>query len=260
MATTDKRRYSSEIGEEAGKLLPLVGLGTGLVVWYLVTTLSNGVITNFHPVDTFMVLTELLATPSFYAEHVYVSLYRFGIALVLCVAVGIPLGILVGFFTPAERAATVLLQFMRMISPLAWFPTAIIVFGVGTGSSVFVMFMAGVWPVLLNTAHGISTIDEDWVTVAESLGGDTRSIIQRVVVPGVVPDILTGLRLAVGILWIILVPAEMLGVNSGLGYYILDARDRFAYAEIPAVMLVIGFIGYWLDLGIRRLHDRRTST
>ncbi|ERG94345.1 ABC transporter permease [Haloquadratum walsbyi] len=259
MATKEERQYSSEVGEEAGKILPLAGLGGGLIAWYLVTTLSSGVITNFHPADTFMVLTELLSTQSFYAEHIYISLYRFGISLVLCVSVGIPLGILVGFFTPAERAATVLLQFMRMISPLAWFPIAIIVFGVGTGSSVFVMFMAGVWPILLNTAHGISTIDEDWVTVAESLGGDTRSIIQRIVVPGVVPDILTGLRLAVGILWIILVPAEMLGVNSGLGYYILDARDRFAYAEIPAVMLIIGFIGYWLDLGIRWLHTRRTS-
>lgn len=257
MATGETRRSASELGEDAGRLLPAAGLLLGLVVWYLATTLSSGVITNFHPADAFAVLAELVTTPGFY-DHVAVSLSRFAVALTLCVAVGIPLGVLVGFFDAAERATTVLFQFMRMISPLAWFPIAIIVFGVGTGSAVFVMFMAGVWPVLLNTAHGIATIDEDWLTVAESLGGDTRQVIRRVVVPAVVPDMLTGLRLCVGILWIILVPAEMLGVNTGLGYYILDARDRFAYAEIPAVMIVIGFVGYWLDLAIRRLHERRT--
>ncbi|ERG98044.1 MAG: ABC-type nitrate/sulfonate/bicarbonate transport system, permease component [Haloquadratum sp. J07HQX50] len=257
MATEETRRYSSELGEEAGRLLPVAGLLLGLAIWYLVTTYSSGVITNFHPVDSFVVLGELVTTPSFY-NHVLVSIMRFAIALTLCVSIGIPLGILVGFFDAAERATTVLFQFMRMISPLAWFPIAIIVFGVGTGSAVFVMFMAGIWPILLNTAHGIATIDEDWLTVAESLGGDTRQIIRRIIAPAIVPDMLTGLRLSVGILWIILVPAEMLGVNTGLGYYVLDARDRFAYAEIPAVMIIIGFIGYWLDLAIRKLHARRT--
>ncbi|MBB6645239.1 ABC transporter permease [Halobellus ruber] len=255
MATRDKRRYGSELIEERGRLLPAVGLVGGLAVWWAVTALGSGIITNFAPADAFAVLAELLVSPGFY-DHVFVSIYRFGLALGLCLAAGLPIGVLVGYFRAADRATTVLFQFMRMISPLAWFPIAIIVFGVGTQSAVFVMFMAGIWPIVLNTAHGIATIDDDWLTVGESLGGDTRALLRRVVVPAVIPDMLTGIRLSIGILWIILVPAEMLGVNTGLGYLILDARDRFAYAEIPAIMLVIGFIGFWLDLSVRRLHAR----
>lgn len=255
MATREPKRYGSELVGDAGRLLPAVGLLGGLAVWWAVTTLGSGVITNFAPAATFATLAELVVSPGFY-DHVAVSVYRFGLALALCLAAGLPLGVVVGYFRSAERATTVLFQFMRMISPLAWFPIAIIVFGVGTRSAVFVMFMAGIWPVVLNTAHGIATLDDEWITVGESLGGDTPALLRRVVIPAVVPDMLTGIRLSVGILWIILVPAEMLGVNTGLGYLILDARDRFAYAEIPAVMLVIGFIGYWLDLTIRSLHDR----
>ncbi len=255
MATREPKRYSSELLDDAGRLLPAAGLIGGLTVWWAVTTLGSGVITNFAPGPTLVTLTDLVSSPGFY-DHVFVSVYRFGLALALCLAAGLPIGVVVGYFRAAERSTTVLFQFMRMISPLAWFPIAIIVFGVGTRSAVFVMFMAGIWPVVLNTAHGIATLDDEWITVGESLGGDTPALLRRVVVPAVVPDMLTGIRLSVGILWIILVPAEMLGVNTGLGYLILDARDRFAYAEIPAVMLVIGFIGYWLDLSIRRLHDR----
>jgi NitT/TauT family transport system permease protein len=255
MATRDKKRYGSELIEEGGRLLPAVGLLGGLVVWWAATALGSGIITNFAPADTFAVLAELLVSPGFY-DHVLVSVYRFGLALGLCLVAGLPIGVLVGYFRAAERATTVLFQFMRMISPLAWFPIAIIVFGVGTRSAVFVMFVAGIWPIVLNTAHGVATVDDEWLTVGESLGGDTRALLRRVVVPAVVPDMLTGIRLSIGILWIILVPAEMLGVNTGLGYLILDARDRFAYAEIPAVMLVIGFIGFWLDLSVRRLHSR----
>lgn len=255
MATRDGRRYGSELLEGSGRLLPAAGLLGGLVVWWAVTAVGSGIITNFAPTAAFTVLAELVVSPGFY-DHVLVSVYRFGLAPGLCLAAGLPVGVLVGYFRAAERATTVLFQFMRMISPLAWFPIAIIVFGVGTQSAVFVMFMAGIWPIVLNTAHGIATIDDEWLTVGESLGGDTRALLRRVVVPAVIPDMLTGIRLSIGILWIILVPAEMLGVNTGLGYLILDARDRFAYAEIPAIMLVIGFIGFWLDLSVRRLHSR----
>ena len=255
MATKDEKRYSSELVGDAGRLLPAVGLLGGFAVWWAVTAFGSGIITNFAPAAAFTVLSELVVSTAFY-DHVLVSVYRFAVALGFCLIVGLPVGVLVGYFETAERATTVLFQFMRMISPLAWFPIAIIVFGVGTRSAVFVMFIAGIWPIVLNTAHGIATIDDDWITVGESLGGDTRALLRRVIVPAVIPDMLTGIRLSIGILWIILVPAEMLGVNTGLGYLILDARDRFAYAEIPAIMLVIGFIGFWLDLSVRRLHAR----
>lgn len=250
-----RKTFTSERRLDLDRFLPAIGLLVGIALWTLVTTVTEGVIQQFHPVASADALARLLSEPSFY-EHIWISLYRFALALGLSIAIGLPIGVLVGFFTSAERATTLLFQFMRMISPLAWFPIAIIIFGVGTGAAVFVMVMAGLWPIILNTAHGISTIEDDWTTVAESLGGDTPRVIRYVVVPGALPDMLTGLRLSVGILWIILVPAEMLGVNSGLGYYVLDARDRFAYAEIPAVMIIIGIIGYSLDLVLRLLLKR----
>ena len=253
MATSARKQFSSKLPSGTGRYLPFVGLVAGGFLWLTVTELSTGVLGNFHPVDTVTVLGSLLSTPAFY-DHIWISLYRFGVSLIICLAIGVPLGIAVGYFTTVHQASSIVFQLLRMISPLAWFPIALIVFGVGNGAAIFVMVMAGVWPILLNTAHGIATLEGQWIEVADSLGASTPATIRRVALPAVVPELLTGVRLSVGILWIILVPAEMLGVNTGLGYFILDARDRFAYAEIPAVMLIIGTIGYLLDLMLRRVN------
>lgn len=212
-------------------------------------------IRRFSPTASFQTLGELLSDTSFY-RHIYTSLYRLSIALMLCVGAGLPVGLLVGYFKWFEQSTILVFQFLRMISPLAWFPIALILFGVGSYSAIFVMVMAGVWPMVLNTAHGVMTIQQEWLEVGRSLGGNTPGLLRKIVIPAVVPDILNGLRLSIGITWIILVPAEMLGVNSGLGYYILDARDRFAYSEIPAVIIVIGCIGFLLDFVVRKLQSR----
>ena len=262
MATKEKKQSSSKTWDrfadpDARGLLPLVGIVVTLVIWYAVTYFSTGVLSNFAPADAFLSLSELATSPEFYTDHVRASMIRFGGAFVLCLVVGLPLGIAIGYFDNAERASSVSFQFIRMISPVAWFPVALLVFeSGGHAAPIFIMFMGGVWPLMFNTAHGINTIDEDWLKVADSLGGNTRRKIQKVVIPGVVPDMLSGLRLSIGWLWILLVPAEILGVNSGLGYYVLNARFEFNYADIPAVMIIIGFIGYWLDFTVRKLQAR----
>lgn len=244
-------------GLDGRGLLPYVGVLGALAVWWAGTYVATGVLSNFAPAGAFASLADLLTTPGFYAEHVVASLIRFVSALALSLLVGIPLGIALGYFETVERLSTVAFQFVRMISPVAWFPVALLVFESGGHSApIFIMFMAGVWPLMFNTAHGISTIDRAWVDVALSLGGDTPRIIRKVVIPAAIPGMLSGLRLSIGILWIMLVPAEILGVSSGLGYYVLNARYEFNYADIPAVMLLIGFIGYWLDFGVRRLMAR----
>ncbi|MFW5929304.1 MAG: ABC transporter permease [Halobacteriota archaeon] len=262
MATREQRRSSSErlrdlSAEDGRSLLPFAGVAVGLAVWWLVTYLSTGVLANFAPSHSFATLADLLVTPEFYFEDVGASLVRFGGAFVLSVAVGLPVGVALGYFDVADRLSSVTFQFLRMVSPVAWFPVALLVFeSGGHAAPIFIMFMGGVWPLMYNTAHGIHTIDTDWLRVAFSLGGDNRRVIRHVVLPGVVPDVLSGLRLSIGWMWILLVPAELLGVNSGLGYTVLDARYQFDYAVIPAVMLVIGFIGYWLDWSVRRLQAR----
>lgn len=236
--------------------LPYVGIVMVLAVWYAMAHLSGGIIGMMTPEASVPALTDMLSTPAFYSTHVKASLLRFGVAIAASLIIGLPLGVLVGYFYVAERLSSVVFQFLRIVSPIAWFPVAIAVFGTGTPAAIFVVFMAGVWPVIFNTAHGIDTMDDDLVRVGESLGGDTIGLIRKVVFPAVIPDFLSGVRISVGIAWIILVPAEMIGIEAGLGYLVLDARDRFAYGEIPAIILIIGLIGFTLDAFIRRLQTR----
>lgn len=239
------------------RILPFAGVGISLLLWYLLTHLVGGtIISMMTPEKTFSALISLLGSQEFYIHHVIKSLYRFAIALFLCISIGLPVGLLIGYFQTADRLSSVTFQFLRVTSPIAWFPIAIAFLGTGDPSAVFVIFMAGVWPVIFNTAHGIKTINADWLKVGKSLGGNTRKMIYKVIMPGILPDFLNGARLSMGIGWIILVPAEMIGVSGGIGYYLLDARDRFAYDQVVATILIIGFIGYMLDLFLRKLYKR----
>jgi NitT/TauT family transport system permease protein len=150
-----------------------------------------------------------------------------------------------------ERSASVLLQLIRMISPLSWMPLAVMAFGVGDQPVIFLLSVATVWPLLLNTAAGVAGVDAPMLLLAKSLCANRFEMIVHVILPSILSHLVTGLRLAVGIAWIVLVPAEMLGVRAGLGYYILDARDRLSYSELMAVILIIGAIGYGLDTLLR---------
>lgn len=136
---------------------------------------------------------------------------------------------------------------LRMISPLAWMPIAILVFASWDGAIVFLIFAASVWPVVFATAAGVKRIDPAWLIAGRTHGGKGFALFQRVILPAIIPDLLIGLRLALGTAWIVLVPAEYLGVTSGLGYAINDARDTLSYDTLTAIVLLIGLIGFALD-------------
>jgi NitT/TauT family transport system permease protein len=116
---------------------------------------------------------------------------------------------------------------------------------------IFLLSVAAVWPLLLSAAAGVNAVDSQTLLLAKSLCATKTETVFRVILPSILGHLITGLRLAIGIAWIVLVPAEMLGVRAGLGYYILDARDRLSYSELVAVILVIGAIGYGLDTALR---------
>jgi NitT/TauT family transport system permease protein len=141
-----------------------------------------------------------------------------------------------------------------MISPLSWMPIAVMVFGVGDRPIYFLLTFAAVWPILLNTAEGVKSLEPSWLRLATSLSATRWQILGHVIFPGVLGHVLTGLRLAIGIVWIVLVPCEMLSVSAGLGYFILDRRDRLAYSELTATVLIIGLLGFLLDAGARGLY------
>jgi NitT/TauT family transport system permease protein len=133
-------------------------------------------------------------------------------------------------------------------------PLAVMIFGLGDRPIYFLLTFAAVWPILLNTAEGVRRLRPSWLSLAASLSATRWEALRYVVIPGVLSHILTGLRLAIGIVWIVLVPCEMLGVSAGLGYFILDTRDRLAYSELTATVLVIGMLGFLLDAAARGLH------
>jgi NitT/TauT family transport system permease protein len=134
-----------------------------------------------------------------------------------------------------------------MISPLSWEPVAVIVFAGWDSAIIFLIAIAAVWPIMFSTAAGLSKVDPAWFKVARNLGATPWQMVTEIIVPAIAFDVVTGIRLAVGVAWIVLVPAEFLGVTSGFGYTIEDARESLEYEHLMAMILVIGAVGYVLD-------------
>ncbi|KAF1022193.1 MAG: Bicarbonate transport system permease protein CmpB [Paracidovorax wautersii] len=240
------------------RLLPWAGLLAALALWELgVAALASRtpIAHTFSPGASAAALQSLLAGGELW-PHIAASLRRVLIGLLLALLIGVPAGLALGLSPTFRLAVTPLLQLLRMISPLSWMPLAVMALGIGDAPVIFLLVFAAVWPVLLNTAAGVAALDPHWLRLARSLSATRGETLRQVILPGVVAHVLTGFRLAVGILWIVLVPAEMLGVSSGLGYFILDTRDRLAYDELTATIVVIGLLGYALD-ALARLAWRR---
>jgi len=241
-----------------GWLLGLSGLAGLLLLWWLggkVFGSADGLSARFSLSATLASLWELLGRSELYL-NIAVSLKRIFVGLFLALLIGVPLGLLVGSSRKLEAATTPAFQFLRMISPLSWMPIVVMLMGVGDQPIYFLLAFAAVWPILLNTAAGVRQLDPRWLQLSKSLSATRWETLRRVIIPGVMGHVLTGVRLAIGILWIVLVPCEMLGVSAGLGYYILDTRDRLAYSELMAMVLLIGLLGFALDAFARWLHQR----
>jgi NitT/TauT family transport system permease protein len=238
--------------------LPLIGLALAVAVWAVGAAAlesSMPIAAAFAPERAAQALWDMFVAGDIW-RHIWLSLKRVAVGLLLAVALGVPLGILVGTSRQFAQGSTPLFQLLRMISPLSWMPLAVMVLGVGDAPVYFLLAFAAVWPILLNTAAGVAQLDPNWLVLARSLSATRRETILRVILPGITAHILTGVRLAIGIIWIVLVPAEMLGVSAGLGYFILDTRDRLAYSELMAGIVLIGLLGYLLDHLARSAHAR----
>ncbi len=239
-------------------VLGLSGLLVLIALWALGTRWlesSIGLASLLSPRETFQSLYALL-TENQLTTHTLTSLRRVLVGLMVALVVGVPVGLAVGSSRSLESSTSSAFQFLRMISPLSWMPIAVMVFGIGDAPIYFLLSFAAVWPVILNTAAGVKQLNPQWLLLARSLSATRTEVLFRIVLPGIMGHILTGVRLAIGIIWIVLVPCEMLGVTSGLGYFILDTRDRLAYSELMAVIVLIGALGFALDSLAQRLHRR----
>lgn len=250
---TGRQRREAPPRSAAGRLARLgaglLGIAIGVAVWAFVTSgvvTDDPVISGMSPAQTWSGFTDLVDR-GVLLEDAGVSLYRLVAGLLVAALLGVPVGLWLGLRRRAEAVAGPLVQFLRMISPLSWAPVAVAVFGIGSEPVIFLVAAAAVWPIILSTSAGVHAMDPGYLDVARTMGASGWERLTRVVIPAVRPAILGGIRLALGTAWIVLVPAEMLGVRSGLGYQILNARDQLAYDQVMAVILVIGILGFALD-------------
>ncbi len=242
-------------------------LATAVWLWWTFTDVlpePGSVVRAFSPANTLPALVDLLGDGTLF-ESAVTSLWRLLSGLALAIVIGVPLGLLLGGVRLVERASSALIQLLRMTSPLSWAPVAVLALGVGDRPVQALVAIAAVWPVALSTAAGVRGLPGDWLLAVRALGATRAEVVRTVVLPGVRPAVLTGVRLALGVAWIVLVPAEMLGVSSGLGYQVLNARDNLAYDDLMAVIVAIGLLGFLLDqvaqvaLRPRRRRGRREA-
>ncbi len=240
-------------------LIRSITVAAALVVWWLLTGVvwdENPVLSNVGPGDAIPAMWDTLTSSDGWSD-IRASLGRLLLGLFIAFVIGVPLGIVFGSYPAVEDAATPIVNFLRMISPLAWAPLVIVAFGVGTKPVVFLISITAVWPLVLGTSAGVRAIQPGWRAVTTSLGATAGESLRFVTVPAVRGHVLTALRLALGVAWIVLVPAEMLGVDSGLGYAVLNARDQLNYAALGGTVLLIGVIGFAIDGIFRQILQPR---
>jgi NitT/TauT family transport system permease protein len=187
------------------------------------------------------------------------SLRRVALGFGLAALIGIPLGLSLGWYPAANRVVNPVFQMLRPISPIAWIPVAILMFGVGELTPIFLIFLSAVFPIMVACISGVSDVPAIYRRAGRNFGLTAPQLLARVVFPAALPQILVGLRIALGIAWIVMVAAEMIAVDSGLGYLVIDSRNSGKrYDLVVAAMLMIGAIGLTLDLAFRRLRDIRS--
>jgi len=189
-------------------------------------------------------------------QHIAASLMRVSIGYVAALAVAIPLGVLMGWFSGVFYAFNPLVQLLRPISPIAWIPLAILWFGVGNVSPIFLIFLSSFFPMIVGTAAAVQAVERQYVRAARNFGITGYRLIFQVVLPAALPQIIVAMRLGVGIAWLVVVAAEMIAIDSGLGYLIIDSRNAGnRYDLVVAAMVLIGVIGLLLDGVLRQLNQ-----
>ena len=230
-------------------LVPL----TVIAVWQLAVMLTGATIFP-SPLDVLRGLNDLPHLVSYIRD----SLLRVACGYGAAVLLGVPAGLALGWWSSLARATNPLIQLLRPISPLAWMPLAVIWFGVSNAAPIFLIFLASFFPIVVATMNGVRNVPPVFVQAGRNFGLSTRALLTRVVFPAVLPRILVGLRIAFGVAWLVLVAAEMIAVDSGLGYLIIDARNAGKrYDLVVGGMLLIGVIGLILDSLIRRMERLR---
>lgn len=233
-------------------LLPLLVAVGFVTIWHLAVVWSGSPIFP-KPTQVLAGMIEL-ARRGVLFKYIVASLFRVSAGFLLALAIGIPLGLVLGWFSRAFDAFNPALQVLRPISPIAWIPVAILWFGVSDLAPIFLIFLASLFPITTASIAAVRNIQVVYLRAAENFGVSGRTLFKKVILPAALPQIITGVRLALGVAWLVVVAAEMIAVNSGLGYLIIDARNAgMRYDLVVSGMVLIGLIGLTLDSLVKRL-------
>ncbi|AVS64170.1 nitrate ABC transporter, permease protein [Paracidovorax avenae] len=240
-------------------LPPACGIGLLLVVWAIVSTTTGGSIPN--PADTWKQAVEIFSDP-FYRNgpndqgvgwNVLASLERVAVGFGLAAVVGIPAGFVIGRFTFLSRMFNPLISLLRPVSPLAWLPIGLLVFKGANPAAIWTIFICSIWPMIINTAVGVQRVPQDYMNVARVLNLSEWKIATTILFPSVLPYMLTGVRLAVGTAWLVIVAAEMLTGGVGIGFWVWDEWNNLNVKNILIAIFVIGIVGLLLEYALVKL-------
>jgi NitT/TauT family transport system permease protein len=233
-------------------LLSISGVAAAICAWQVAVALSPETLIP-GPWSVARGIAEL-AGNGLLLRYVVASLFRVTWGYLLAVVLAVPTGIVLGLRRRGELALNPILQLLRPISPLAWIPIAILWFGVGDLSAIFLIFLASFLPLTVAAMHAVQNVDEVHVRAAANFGLSRQHLLRTVIVPAILPQLLTGMRIALGIAWLVVVAAEMIAVSSGLGFLIIDSRNAGnRYDLVIAGMVLIGTVGLVLDVLMRRI-------
>ena len=179
--------------------------------------------------------------------NILMSLGRVGVGFGLAAAVGIPLGFILGRFQFLNAMASPIISLLRPVSPLAWLPIGLLVFKAANPAAIWVIFISSVWPMIINTAVGVQRVPQDYLNVARVLNLSEWKVVTRILFPAVLPYTLTGIRLAIGVAWLVIVAAEMLTGGIGIGFWVWDEWNNLNVEHIIIAIFVVGIVGLLLE-------------
>jgi nitrate/nitrite transport system permease protein len=242
-------------------LPPILGLALFVGLWALIAQ-SNGALPS--PAKTWASAVELFSDP-FYVKgpndqgigwNILNSLQRVGIGFGMAALVGIPLGFMIGRFEFLSRMVSPIISLLRPVSPLAWLPIGLLVFKAANPAAIWVIFISAIWPMVINTAVGVTRVPQDYMNVARVLNLSEWKIFTRILFPAVLPYMMTGIRLSIGVAWLVIVAAEMLTGGVGIGFWVWDEWNNLNVEHIIIAIFVVGIVGLLLEQALVLLAKR----
>ena len=242
-----------------GLMPPLLGFGLLVLIWMAISITSKGSIPS--PSATFAQAVTLFSDP-FYSKgpndqgigwNILSSLQRVALGFGLAAMVGIPVGFMIGRFKFLSNMFNPLISLLRPVSPLAWLPIGLLVFKGANPAAIWTIFICSIWPMIINTAVGVQRVPQDYLNVARVLNLSEWKIFTKILFPAVLPYMLTGVRLAVGTAWLVIVAAEMLTGGVGIGFWVWDEWNNLNVKNIIIAIFVIGLVGLMLEFALIKL-------